>query len=258
MRAELIEIVQALGVIYELLGQEVSASVLTTLAEDLEPYGVSHVLRGLDLARRELPGRITPALLVEKIQQAAGRPGVGEAWAIAIGAADERCTVVWTDEIAAAWLAAKPLYGMDNFGARRAFDEAYARETRNAIGGCRPVRWKASIGWDSDAREKALTQALDRGLLTFAAVARFLPAPPASGVGDDVSRLLAGKTVVETAIDEAAMNEQRRARLGDARRAIYSARDRAAQEAARQRAEFEMQKREMIERALQHPLAAKV
>lgn len=247
--SDLETIIDALTVVYELAAQEIRPTALALLAEDLQAYGRDRVLRGLDLCRREFSGKLTPAVIIEKIQQADGRPGVGEAWAIAIGAADERNTVVWTPEIAQAWAAACPLYGCDKFGARKAFEEAYQRATRTAIGEHKPVTWKPSIGWDAQVRDTALTEAVAKGLLTHDAVAGFLPAPAASGVGAAVAGLLTGK------VDNVkAYNEQQRARLAAARDAIYAGQKKRADAAAQQREEFEAHKREELERAFNHPL----
>lgn len=248
--SDLETIIDALTVVYELAAQEIKPGALVVLAEDLLPYGLQRVLAGLDLCRREFGGKLTPAVIIEKIQQADGRPGVGEAWAIAIAVADERNTVVWTPEIAQAWAAACPLYGCDKFGARKAFEEAYQRAVRAAIAECRPVAWRASIGWDSSARDTALTDAVTKGLLTRDSVAELLSGPEPSGVGAAVAGLLTGKTG-ETRL----YNETQRKRLAEAREAIYAGQKKRAAEAARRRDEFSAKKAAAIDQALSHPLA---
>ena len=243
-------IIDALTVVYELASQEIKPSTLVVLAGDLAPYGVQRVLAGLDLMRREFGGKITPAAIIEKIQQADGRPGVGEAWALAVGAADERNTVVWTPEIAQAWNQAAALYEFDKFGARKAFEEAYQRATRAAIGECKPVTWTASIGWDGQARDTALQDAVTAGRLTHQQVSAFLPAPAASGVVAEVAGLLTGKTGATQL-----SNEEQRARLAAAREAIYAGQRKRAEAAAQKRDEFNALKASMIQAAMEHPLA---
>lgn len=245
-------VIEALGVCFEVLGQEARPAVLAVLVSDLEPYGEQRVLAGLDLLRREGAGKVTLPAIIEKIQQADGRPGVGEAWAIAISAADERNTVVWTPEISQAWAAACPLYGVDKFGARKAFEEVYQRVTREAIGQHRQVEWRASIGWDVSVRDAALTEAVTKGQLSHESVARYLPAPEASGVGAAVAGMLTGKRV-----DLKSYNEHQRARLAEARAAIDGALKKRVEAVAKQRAEFEAHKRAEIERAEKHPLTAR-
>jgi len=243
-------IIDALTVVYELAAQEIKPATLVVLAGDLEPYGVKRVLAGLDLLRREFSGKITPAVIIEKIQQADGRPGVGEAWALAVGAADDRSTVVWTPEIAQAWSQASALYEFDKFGARKAFEEAYQRATRAAIAACRPVTWSASIGWDAQARDTALNDAVTAGRLTHDQVAAFLPAPAASGVAAEVAGLLTGKTSTTKL-----SNDEQRKRLDAARAAIYAGQAKRADAAAKARDEFNAKKETVIQLALDHPLA---
>lgn len=262
--SDLETLIDALTVVYELAAQQITPGALAVLAEDLLPYGLQRVLAGLDLCRREFGGKLTPAVIIEKIQQADGRPGVGEAWAIAIAAADERNTVVWTPEIAQAWALACPLYGCDKFGARKAFEEAYQRAVRAAISECRPVTWRASIGWDNSARDTALNDAVTKGLLTHDSVAMFLPAPEPSdeageadesdGVVSTVVGLLTGKTA-DTSKKPPLSNEEQRRRLAEAREAIYAGQKKRAEEAARRRDDFNAKKAAAIDQALSHPLA---
>lgn len=241
-------VLDALGVCFEVLGLEARPAVLALLASDLEPYGDERVLAGLDLLRREGAGKVTLPAIIEKIQQADGRPGAGEAWALAVGAADERNTVVWTPEIAKAWAAASSLYDFDKFGARKAFEEAYQRATRAAISASMPVTWQVSVGWDTQARESALTDAVTAGRLTHETATKYLPAPKPEGVGAAVAGLLTGKKT------EATYNEQQRARLAAAREAIYAGQSKRAEEAAQRRDQAEAHKASELERARNHPL----
>ena len=110
-----------------------------------------------------------PADLIAQLQGAAaddGRPGPEEAWAIAMRAQDEADTVVWTEEIAQAWIIARPILDNgDEVGARMAFKEAYGRLLGNARNAGKPPAWSASLGFDPQLREVALDAAVHAGRL---------------------------------------------------------------------------------------------
>lgn len=121
-----------------------------------------------------------PADILTQIQgQAAhdGRPGGDEAWAVALRAADEADTVVWTAEMAQAWAIARPvLQAGDEVGARMAFRDAYNRLVDAARGEGRPAAWSASLGFDLERRALALEAAVQAGHLVASDVSA-LPAP---------------------------------------------------------------------------------
>lgn len=110
-----------------------------------------------------------PADLIAQLQGLAsddGRPGAEEAWSMALVAADEDATVVWTDEMAQAWGRAQPVFALgDRIGARMAFREAYERLTTEARAERRPVRWTASEGHDPRQRAQAIAAAVADGRL---------------------------------------------------------------------------------------------
>ena len=110
-----------------------------------------------------------PADLIAQLQGAAaddGRPGPEEAWAIAVRAADEADTVVWTEEVAQAWAIARPILDNgDEVGARMAFREAYTRLIGIARNGGKTAAWSASLGFDSQLRQAALDAAVHTGRL---------------------------------------------------------------------------------------------
>lgn len=139
-------------------------------------------------------GRFTPkpADIISQIEgggSSDGRPGPEEAWAIAITSRDESETVVWTPEIAEAFVICRPVMDMgDDVGARMAFKDAYNRLVSEARSSGIPARWNASIGWDIDKRTAKLTKAVTAGLLQAPQVAALLPAPVGEPVQDEKAR----------------------------------------------------------------------
>lgn len=135
----------------------------------LEPYSIEQVRMALSAHMRESKFPPMPADVVARMPKASDmRPEVDEAWAIAIRAADERETVVWTTEIAEAWHVAAPVFHGDEIGARMAFKAAYARIVeRNRGLNASPV-WVVSQGHDSARRKEVLARAVREGRLQLA------------------------------------------------------------------------------------------
>lgn len=119
---------------------------------------------------------------VEAARPGDGHPGPDEAWAIAVVARDESASVVWTPQIAAAFLeSAMPLLDIgDRVAARRAFIERYERELVEARRTGTSARWSASLGTDVQARAAALEHAVQAQRLTADQAAVLLPAPAPS------------------------------------------------------------------------------
>jgi hypothetical protein len=105
-----------------------------------------------------------------------GRLGPDEAWALAVRAADEDQTVVWTDEVSRAYGTALPiLRSGDRVGARKAFLEAYERLVDAARAGRFPPAWSVSEGRDLELRTAAIAEGVALGRLA----AQDFPALPA-------------------------------------------------------------------------------
>ncbi|MBB0026805.1 hypothetical protein [Ralstonia pickettii] len=123
----------------------------------------------------------TPAEILEHLPKRGDtRPEVDEAWAIAIRAADESETVVWTTEIAEAWHVAQPVFHGDEIGARMAFKAAYVRIVERNRGLNAAPEWVVSQGHDSARRTEVLAQAVREGRLQLAnaqAAVRLLAGP---------------------------------------------------------------------------------
>lgn len=173
------EIVQAITVTAELTGTQLSGAAMAAMAGDLmNEYPEPAILQALSRCRRELTGRLTQAAVVERIQSDDGRPSANEAWGIALSAFDEAVTVVTNEEISEAMAAARPVMNEgDEVGARMAFRDCYDRVIRrNRMAGIAP-KWYPSLGHDPMLRIDAIKLAEDRGLLTHAQAAAYLPAP---------------------------------------------------------------------------------
>lgn len=103
-----------------------------------------------------------------------GRPGAEEAFAMLPRSESE--TVVMTDEMAEAFNACRHMIDDgDMVAARMTFKEVYQREIALAREAKRLPRWFPSLGTDPNGRERALTEAVQRGRLSASAVAGLLP-----------------------------------------------------------------------------------
>lgn len=161
----------------ELLGQQVSPTAAAMLADDLSCYSRDVLLRALSRVRTEHTGRLTPKAIIDRIDEAMGRPGANEAWAMALNALDERKTVVWTVEMSEAWGVARDVAAQgDLVGARMAFIGAYERLVRTAREERRLPEVSVSIGWDGEQRVVAIEKAVQLGYLPEAQAAEHLPA----------------------------------------------------------------------------------
>lgn len=140
----------------------------------LEPYGDDLVTRAVAAFMTDpIAGRFKPKLAdiigkCQLIQGGDGRPGDGEAWAIALQARDESATVIINADILGAWSAARPVFQSgDETGARMAFRDAYNRLVQKARTSGEPLKWIASLGTDAAQRESVIKTAVNAGLIAF-------------------------------------------------------------------------------------------
>lgn len=148
---------------------------------ELEDISAGFTAHLCDPERGEFPP--VPATIIKHLARITGaarfaRLSANEAWARCLPAADERNTVVWTAEMAAAWFAAWPvMQAGDEVGARMAFIAAYEREVMAA--GDAPPKWSVCAGHDPELRALAVQQAVQQQLLTLSPeqAAAYLPAP---------------------------------------------------------------------------------
>lgn len=155
-------LLQAIAVTAELTNTELSAAAARVLADDLARYPEAQVLGALVRCRKELKGRMSPADIITRL--ADGRPGAEEAWAMI--PRDEMGSVVWTEEMREAYGVAAPLIAENEpITARMAFLERYRALVQAARDAGVPVRWTASLGYDTRGRERVLLEAVEQGKL---------------------------------------------------------------------------------------------
>ena len=165
-RDEQEKLILALTATAEVMGGEIKPNVVLVMVDDLSGYQLADVLQALTRVRREHTGKLTLKVILEILAPAGGWISANEAWAIALPAADEAATVVWTQEMAKAWAIAKPILDAgDKIGARMAFIPAYERFVDQAKRESRTPHYEISSGWDANMREIAVQNAVTAGLL---------------------------------------------------------------------------------------------
>jgi len=191
------ELVKLLVVTAEVIGEQLRPTTALFMADDLAAYALPVLKRALAACRRELKGRLSLAAILERIED--GHPAPNEAWAIAIRAADEGATVVWTGQTRDGWAAAYPLVmAGDKIAARQALLEVYTRLVKEARAAGELGGHHVSLGSDVSGRDSVLRQAVAAGHLAHEQVAEHLALPAATPSFNPVA-LLAGR--VEPAPD---------------------------------------------------------
>lgn len=206
-------LVELLVVTAEVIGDQLRPTTAAYMVRDLSCYPLAQLERALEGCRRELKGRLSLAAVLERIDD--GHPAPNEAWAVAIQAADERSTVVWTTLTQQAWNTALPLVQAgDKIAARQAFLETYTRLVKEARAARLSASYSPSLGFDLISRNAALTDAVSKGLLAHDQVNDHLQLTAATPAFNPVA-LLAGK--VEVSPDA---NAKIRARLEELAREL--------------------------------------
>lgn len=190
-------LIQAVAVTSELCGRTFSPAAAAMFVADLEEYPEAQVLRALTRCRKEVRTGLTVADVIARIDD--GRPGAEEAWAAI--PRDEDASVVWTEEMAAAFGVALPLIRAgEEVQARMAFKEAYLRLVAEAREARTPVRWTPSLGHDPMLRESVIRDAIERGRLPLDAAPVLIPqaAPTAAALAQLVTLKALLKRAPET------------------------------------------------------------
>lgn len=133
----------------------------------LKQYDINVVLAAFSKYERNGTFSPKPSDILKIIAASDGRPEAEEAWGLVVRVADESETVVWTQEMAAAWAIAQPL--MDNKGnvaARMAFKQHYERLIALSREQGTKASWEISLGYDQQRRTEAIKQAKDKGLIS--------------------------------------------------------------------------------------------
>lgn len=157
-----VELAKAVIITAEVMGHELSAVAAEAMADELSGYPPAAVAAALKRCQRECMGRLTLAVILQRIDD--GHPGPEEAWALC--SRDEATTVVLTDEIAAAFGIACPVLDAgDEVGARMAFRETYTRLLQQARDERRRAKWWPALGSPS-GRGPAILDAVEKGRLT--------------------------------------------------------------------------------------------
>lgn len=160
------QVLRTLVATAEVMGGEMKPTTALVMAQDLDEYPFHEVMTALNRVRKEATGRLTLKAIIDMLSPGRDWLSANEAWSLALPAADERNTVVWTREARDAFNIALPLLEEgDKIGARMAFIAAYDRSVSiaKAAGGAPNV--EVSEGWDQQLRAVAVDQAVNRGLL---------------------------------------------------------------------------------------------
>ena len=173
-------IAEAVAVVAELTGTELSTAAMRVMVEDLAEYPTTDVLAALQRCRRECRHRLTLADALERLPNQP--PGPDGAWAIAVAARpwDEDATLVLPRAIFESFpFALWP----DRVAARMAFKDAYPEKLERY-----GDEVFVSLGHNAQGRETAILDAVRRGLVSREAAIEKLPhlsedrlPPPPSG-----------------------------------------------------------------------------
>ena len=154
-------------------GKLFSKAAMTALFEDLECYPLEDINQALICHRRQ--NKYAPSVndIIEILSPKATTTHIGseEAWTIAVNAFDENNTVVITQEMFDAKVAAQPVWDLgDEIGARMAFKEVYNRKLMTAG----PVKWFVSAGIDKTQTAHVVKEAIAMGRLPKGAETKYL------------------------------------------------------------------------------------
>lgn len=156
-------------------GKKMSLAAIQIYWNALAAFDLSQVKRLLDEHVKASKFMPTVSELLDVIKGMDGRPNAEEAWAmVAKCLSDEGPSVVWTDEMAAAFGVALGLSD-DRIAARMAFKESYEAAVSAARKAGKPARWSPALGHDAHGRDHVLGEAVEKKRLTAQHAAGLLP-----------------------------------------------------------------------------------
>lgn len=111
-----------------------------------------------------------PGDITHQLQLRDGHPDPDSAWAVAVKAADEEATVIWTTPISEAWEVARGLYSSNKVGAAMAFKAAYTKLLAAERSQGRRAAWHPSLGFNKQLATEALRVAVSSGTINQASL----------------------------------------------------------------------------------------
>ena len=163
----------------EALGPPLSEGALVKFAGVLAEHPLDDVLAALDRTLREHSGRLTVAVVLDRLPGASRPLKADEAWSLTLREEpwNETRTCILPEACYRAWRSAEDLYDHDKVGARMAFRDAWPAAVAEY-----GMDVRVSEGHDREDRKRAVEAAQADGRLTAAQAVPYgvLPAPAPS------------------------------------------------------------------------------
>lgn len=161
-----IEISKLIAGSFEMQAKPITTATIDMIIKTFELFDYNTLKTAINkvLMKGQL---VTTATVLPIIQKCDGRMESDEAWSRSLLAFDESATIVWTDEMSAAWGAAEDLYNNgDRVGARMAFKQCYERLVEENRLNRVPLNYWISYGTDVQRRIGAIDKARLEGLIS--------------------------------------------------------------------------------------------
>lgn len=165
------EVIKTLAVMGEIYGKMISPAAARVIALDLSGFEEASILVALKRCRLELTRFPTMAEIIARLDD--GRPSPDEAWSMI--PRDEDASVVWTEEMSAAYGVARNLLDESEFSARQAFIDKYKSLVADARARNARTRWVPSLGREQTGRAAALIAAVEQRRLSVQEAQQIMP-----------------------------------------------------------------------------------
>ena len=214
----------------------------------LTPFSLAQAIRALKIHVATSRFAPKPVDIIEIINKQDGHLSADEAWPQVIKAADESVSVIWTEEMQAAWFHCKPTFDSgDEIGARMAFRQFYNRLLDEArLRGLR-AKPSLSLGFDTDLREQTIRKAEYSGLISHDQALHQLPAPKTNE--GDVLRIGHGMQVSVSESASVDFRQKLRKALADANAITEAKRADAKVEREQKKESEEARRKELMRQA---------